>query len=405
MLYFSELYGEKVFTESRKYLGRVRDFYFLPAETARITKVALQAARRQSTLLEVPLSYFRKNGIGFIVKDDYEISTKTAEEMSLFSTLQNQQIIDINGEKVIRVNDVIINTLPEYTISGIDIGIIGVFRWIGAANLFADLLRRFGLTYKSSYIPWSELQASEIAKNRIVLKKEQEKLHKILPEDLAEHLEKASIHNIIKTLRVMDKDISAQVIADLNLDYQKEIIGRYSSEHAAQLLALIDADEIVDVLLVLEKSKQQEILKWLPAEKRRQVEHLLQHAKTPIGHLLSTNYLAVAADSTIRSALTKIHREGGNFSELLYVYVFNQKNQVVGVFNLQELLIQKPDRPVYKSMNQNLVLGRLTTPVEIVLSRLLKYHLYAMPIVDDNRQLLGIVSLQDIAENILAKEK
>lgn len=395
MLYFSELSGEKVFTEEKKYLGKIKDFLFLPAETPLITKVIISS---QGKKIIIPIKDISKNGIGFTIKKDYTPSEINEEETSLLNNLQNQQIIDIDGVKIIRVNDVIISDSPEYMISGIDIGVFGVFRWIGAAKLLANILRQFGVQYKSEFIPWSDIQPEQVAKKRIVLKKELEKLKKIHPEDLAEHLEQATIRNVLKALRVMDKETSARVIADLNLDYQKEILARYSAEHAGQILSLIDPDESVDALLVLEKEKREAILPYIENPQRKQIEFLLRHTKTPIGHMMTTEYLTVPADILIKNAIEKIKNETNEFSELLYLYAINKDNQIVGVLNLHELLLQKSDLPIYKSMNQNLILSRLTTPKEIVLRRMLKYHLYAMPIVDENRTLLGIVSLQDIAK-------
>jgi magnesium transporter len=401
MLYFSELFGEKVFTEKKTYVGKVKDFLFLPVATPLITKLIVTFHGKE---ILVPIKHVHKNGIGFVIDTNYTQSVKSEEEVSLLNNLQNQQIIDIDGVKIIRVNDVIISDAPEFVVSGIDIGALGVFRWIGAAKIVATILSRFGATYKSEFIPWSDIQPEGVGKKRIVLKKELEKLKKIHPEDLAEHLEQATIRNVIKALHVMDKDTSARVIADLNLDYQKEILGRYSAEHAGQILSLIDPDESVDALLVLEKAKREEILPFIEKNKRKQIEFLLHHAKTPIGHLMTTDYLSLPADITIKTAIEKIKNQTAEFSELMYVYAVNKDTQIVGVLNLHELLLQKVDSPLFKVMNQNLILSRLTTPKEIVLRRMLKYHIYAMPIVDENRVLLGIVSLQDISEDIVEEK-
>ena len=404
MLYFSELYGQKVFDFNKQYLGKLNDLLFLPIDTPLITKIVIVTPKKSEVI--VPIKEIKKNGIGFILKQDFHRVEKDAErEVSLRHTLQNQQIIDINGEKIIRVNDVIISDIPEYMISGIDIGVLGVFRWIGAANLLANLSHQLGFRFKSKFIPWSDIQPSQAAHGRIILKKEQEKLERILPEDLAEHLERANITNVLKSLRVMDKDLSARVITDLNLDYQKEIFGRFTDKQAGQILSLIDPDEGVDVLLALEKDKREAIMEHIEKEKGQQIKFLMNHAKTPIGHLMSTNWLAVTADTMVKTAIEKIKKDAADFSELLYLYIVNKENQIVGVLNLHELILQKPDILLYKVMNQNLVLGRLTTPKEIVLRRLLKYHLYAMPIVDENRTILGIVSLQDIAEDILEENE
>ena len=173
MLYFSELSGKKICTEEKKYVGKLKDFLFLPAETPLITKVIITYHGKD---IIIPIKDVRKNGIGFVLKKDYTLFGKTEGEVSLLHNLQNQQIIDIDGVKIIRVNDVIISDSPEYIISGIDVGVLGVFRWIGAAKLVANILRRLGVQYKSEFIPWSDIQPDQVAKKRIILKRELENL-------------------------------------------------------------------------------------------------------------------------------------------------------------------------------------------------------------------------------------
>jgi CBS domain-containing protein len=351
-------------------------------------------------MLSIPVQYIKKNGIGYIIRDDYVNEVKIETETSLLGKLLNQQIVDVDGTEVIRVNDVVISDVPDYTISGIDIGILGVFRWVGGAKLVSRLLAGLNIHYKSDFIPWSEIEDNELAKGRIVLKSEKEKLKKIHPEDLAEHLEHANIRNVLRALRVMDEKMSARVIADLNVDYQREIFQRFSAENAGNILSLIHSDEAADVLLSLDVQKREEILEHIQKGKKQPILHLLAHAKTPIGHLLSTEYLAVPSDFSVKAALDQVKNNTDGFEELLYVYLTNKDNQIVGVVNLHQLILQKPEELLYKIMNQNLVLGRLSTPKEILLRRMIKYDIYAIPIVDEKRSLLGIVSLQDINEDM-----
>ena len=399
MLYFSELYKEKVFTEEKQYLGKIDDLLFLANETPLITKFVVKTV--SGRLLYIPRQYIRKNGIGFIVRNGYEEKEKKDNEFSLLYKLQDQQIVDIDGAKVIRVNDVIIHDAPDFAVSGIDIGFLGIFRWIGLAKPLSSLLHFFKIQSSSDFIPWSEIVPQEVANSRIVLKSEQEKLKKIHPEDLAEHLEHATIQNVLRSLKVMDEEMSARVIADLNVDYQREIFRRFSPQHAGEILSLIEADEAVDVLLSLESDRREEIMKFIEKDKQKAIHHLLHLAKTPIGHLMSAEYVTVSSDMTVREVLDRIKKTSADFSELEYVYAVNKDDQVVGVETLHELLLQKPDMPFYKIMNQNLILGRLTTPKEIALRRMIKYSIYALPIVDENRKLLGVVSLQNVAEDLV----
>ncbi len=402
MLYFSELYKDKVFTESKQYLGKLEDLLFLAHETSLITKFVVRTSKNH--LLTIPSQFVRKNGIGFIVKNAYTTKEKTESEFSVLYQLQDQQIVDIDGAKIIRVNDVIINNTPDFTISGIDVGFLGLFRWIHLAKPLSSLLHALKINYASDFIPWSEIDPTQVAKNRIVLRSEQEKLKKLHPEDLAEHLEHANIQNVLRSLKVMDEEMSARVIADLNVDYQREIFRRFSAQHAGEVLSLIEADEAVDVLLSLESEKREEILKFIEKDKKKTILHLLHLAKTPIGHLMTTEYVTVTSDMTIKEVLNKIKIDSTDFSELHYVYALNKDEQIVGVETLHELLLQKPDVPFYKIMNQNLILGRLTTPKEIALRRMIKYSIYALPIVDENRKLLGVVSLQNVAEDLVGEK-
>ena len=399
MLYFSELYKDKVFTQEKQYLGKIDDLLFLAHETPLITKFVIKTKSGQ--MLFVPRQYVRKNGIGFILKNDYEEKERKENEFSVLYQLQDQQIVDIDGAKVIRVNDVIIHDAPDFAISGIDIGFISIFRWVGLARPLLALLHFLRIHTASDFIPWSQIDPNEVANNRIVLKSEKEKLKKLHPEDLAEHLEHATIQNVLRSLKVMDEEMSARVIADLNVDYQREIFRRFSPAHAGEILSLIEADEAVDVLLSLEIERREEILKYIKNDKKKAIVHLLHLSKTPIGHLMSTEYITVASDVTVKEVLDKIRKESADFSELEYVYAVNKDEQIVGVETLHELLLQKPDMPFYKIMNQNLILGRLTTPKEIALRRMIKYSIYALPIVDENRKLLGVVSLQDVAEELM----
>ena len=398
MVYFSALKDTKVFTQDRQYFGKLIDLLFLPIETPLVTKFVVKT--KTGKILNIPIQFINKNEIGFIVANNYETKEKADNEVSLLYKVQNQQIVDIHGTEVIRVNDIVISDMPDYTISGIDIGLLGIFRWIGAAKFVAKILSYINVRYKSDFIPWSEIEEKELASGRIVLKSEKEKLKKMRPEDLAEHLEHATIRNVLRSLRVMDKELSARVVADLNVDYQQKIFQRFSAEHAGEILSLIDADEAVDVLLSLSPDKRKNILEHIKHGKKGPILHLLRLAKTPIGHLMTTGYLSVHADTSVKDTLDQLKKNTSEYSKLLYVYVINNDEQIVGVINIHELLVQPLDMSLYKIMNQNLVLGRLTTPKEIVLRRLIKYNLYALPIVDETRKLLGIVTLQDIAKEI-----
>lgn len=400
MLYFSEVFGSKVFDRQRQYIGTLRDFVFIPIETPVITKFILRTKNKQDIIL--PIQLLKKNGRGFSI-DATTLSPEEIKEneVSILRNVQDQQIMDIKGAKIIRANDVIIQDAPRYILSGIDIGIFGVFRWIKLAKIIADMIRRFNIQYKSEFLPWSDVQPLEVAKGKIILKEEKAKMKRLQPEDLADYLERSNTINVLKVLRLLDSQQAADVIADINTTAQMKLFNRIGPEKAAQTIALIDLDEAVDILLALTLEKRKEILAHLTGSKKQEILHLMHLSKTPIGQLMSTRFITVLSDITVRKALDEIRNETRDFSNMFYLFIKNSNNQLIGVISLHELLMQNMDDPVYKVMRQNIVVVRLTTPKEIAVQKMLKYHLYAVPVIDENRTMIGIVSLNNASEDII----
>lgn len=400
MIYFSEVFGNKVFDTYNHQIGSLRDFYFVPIETPVITKFVVKTKDKQT--LNLPIQLLKKKGKDFYIDSaTFESEPIKDNEVSILQNIQDQQIMDIKGAKIIRANDVIIQDTPRYTVSGIDIGIFGVFRWIKLAKFLADMVRRFDIQYKSEFLPWSDIQPLEVAKGKIVLKQEKEKMSRLQPEDLADYLEHSNTLNVLKVLRLLDPEHAVNVIADINSSAQTKLINRFSPDRAAQIIALIDPDEAVDILLSLSEIKRNEILEKLTGPKKKEILHLLKHARTPIGHLMTSQFLLVSSDITVRKAIDSIRKDTKDFSEVLYLYIKNSTGQLIGVLDIHELMMENLDDPLYKIMHQNIVVVRLTTPKEIAVQKMLKYHLYSLPVIDENRIMLGIVSLDNASEEFI----
>jgi magnesium transporter len=124
---------------------------------------------------------------------------------------------------------------------------------------------------------------------------------------------------------------------------------------------------------------------------------------TPIGHLLTTDFLTVFPNNLVSEVIDKIKKETADFSYLYTIYVVNQENQLIGVFDLHELLLQSLETPVYRFMTQNLIVVHLNTPLEIVYKKMIKYKLNLLPVIDFKKNILGVVSFDDISETFIKK--
>lgn len=402
MLYFSELKGKKVCTEDDICIGNLVDMSFLVSDSPKITKIVVKG---KDNLFNISTSSIQSVNHKIKINKQFDVQELTEHELLLGKNLLDKQIIDISGNKMVRVNDIAINDKPGYYIAGVDIGILGILRWLKVEELAARIVAPSGIKITSKFLSWADIQPLELARGMVILKTEQDKLKKIRPEDLADYLEKINIVNVDRILKSMDKEFAADIINNLNINYQTALFKQFPPEKAAEIISLIDPDEAVDILLTQPQKKREELIAFLPHKKATEINHLLHLARSPIGEKLTTQYFTVLSNVTVKEVLQKIRHETPTFSFLNYVYVLNQEDKLVGVFSLHELLLQNFESHVYKFMAQNVVVIHLTTPEEIALAKMVKYKINALPVIDQDRHMLGMVAFDDLSDSLLDKLK
>lgn len=409
MYYFSEVKGRKIYTDKNIYIGRLDDLIFLASATnPKITKLVIQTKLKPRLI--VPLSYLIRINQKIILQSDYQTVGLEEDELYLVKNILDKQIIDLKGSKVVRVNDVVIQDKPYLHIVGVDVGLRAIARWFKLESLLLFLYKILGLfniKIEQQLLSWADIQPLELSRGKVILKKKVEQLNKIRirPEDLAFYLNKTNFQNITEILKLLDKDMAAEVIEELNINYQTDLFRQFSIKEASQIIALIDPDEAVDILLTLPQKTREGIIENLPEKKKKEIKYLLLLSKTPIGNLITTEFMTVAPGDTAGKVIERIKKETVDYDFFDYVYVINEQKQLVGVFNLHELLMQSLETQVIKFMTPNVIVIRLTTPEEIVIDKMLKYEIHALPVINRNKELLGIVTFDDIAQSLLKKIK
>lgn len=401
MIYFSEIKGKKVFTEDQIEVGLLEDIIFKASEKPFLTKLVIRGLSKEKLIVDI--SYLVRINRYLEIKKNYTTTKLDENELFLGKNLLDKQIIDFKGSKIERVNDIAIQDKGRPCLIGVDVSFLGILRWLKTEKVINRLFACFKIKLTSNFLSWADIQPLEIAQGSVRLKIGEEKLRKVRPEDLADYLEETNIDNVKKILNILDEKQAAEVMADLNPNYQLALFRYYQPKKAARLISFVDPDEAVDILLALPKKKRKAIIENLSKEEKKPIEHLLRFSITPLGKLMTSDYLTVSSDFTVKEVIEKIRKEASDFPFLYAIYVLNKKDQLVGVFNLHELLLQSPDTPVYKFMIQNLIVVYLTTPTEIAIKKLLKYQLSALPVVDKERRLLGIITFDDLTELILGK--
>lgn len=403
MFYFTELVNKPVITEDAVYVGKLKDIVFGAHNIANVVKLCVVNNQLDSKEILIPSDYIQNIGRRIIIDKNYSISDLGANELYVMKNLIDKQIIDIEKKKVVRVNDVLISKKPKskYRLLGVDTGVLGILRWIKLENIARRIFRVLGLKLQSSFLPFSAIQPLELSEGKVMLNIKQSKIEKLLPEDLADYLETTTLENIIKMVKLLDADFAADVIAELNLKYQIQLFRSLDSKTAANILHHMDPDEAVDVISQLNTRRKKILFKKMKPEKEKELTGLLKYVGRGVGDYLTTEFVTVAINNTVADVIAKVKKEGFDISFLNYIYVVNAKKQLIGVFTLQTLLLNNMNTQVRSFMRENPLSVHLHTPLIGVYKKMINYKLSAIPVVDNVRRILGIVTFDDIGEYFL----
>lgn len=411
MFYFSELINKKVVNENGKTLGKLKDFLFLAEESPKITKIFVKKSPRRS--FAILIKEIKSINGEITIHKDFVEKEIAEREFSIAKNLLNRQIIDVKGGKVVRVNDIAIqdkqnvaagsDDIVEYYIAGVDVGFRAILRWFKLEKPTVPLYKLFKLYSHPHFLSWGDIEPLELARGNVQLKKDIADLERMRPEDLADYLEKTNIRNVNKIITGLDDEYAADVIEDLNINYQTALFKRFAPEQATRLIDFLEPDEAVDILLTLPREKRNEILDSLPKGKNDELRELMKYSKTSVGKLLNPEFIAVSSEATGSQALSIVKEKLPESPFSSYIYALNQEGHLVGVIELAKLMMHEGDEQVFKFMEQDVVVAHLTTPQEIALKRMLKYKLYALPIIEDNQKMIGVVTFDDMIEDVVDK--
>ncbi len=315
MLYFSDIKNSRVCTEDGVYVGVLQDVVFLAHERPLITKLSLSTNSKGTQL--VPIEYVRSLVGPIVMRKNYETAQLEQDELFVRVNLLDNQIIDISGDKMVRVNDVAIQDKKKMYIAGVDTSLLGILRWFRVEDIFLKIMLAAGVRYTPQLLSWADIQTIELSRGRVKVKTEQTKLHKIKAEDLADYLEQTNIENIRHVLDTLTLERAGEVLNNLNLNYQIELFKSEDVKKSAHFMSHMESEEAADVLVALPKKRRERIMSRLNKDAKAEIAYLLNLSHTPIGDLLSIEYLTVDSGMTAREVIRHVKQTARDFNMLI----------------------------------------------------------------------------------------
>ncbi|MBA4349168.1 MAG: magnesium transporter MgtE [Thermodesulfovibrio sp.] len=403
-LFVSEIIKRPLFDPKGEIVGRVKDIIIVKGDP--LPKVSALVVQMKSQLFLVKwgdINIFNKRIIStFLYSDALTLCEINEDELLAVRDILDKQIVDINGAKVVRVNDIKLDGYNgEAVLIAVDVGMRGILRRLRIEHGSEEFLKIFQTKLPYNLISWNYLQPLRPQLNAITLTVPRQMVSELHPADIAEIISQVSRDEGAHLFKDLDLETAAGALSELEPDKQAEIINAIDTEKAADIIEEMPPDEAADVLSDLPTEKAKEILEHIEKEEAEDIQELLSHEEDTAGGLMTNVFIAYPADITVKEAFERFRKDAEEIETVYYIYITDAQEKLVGVASLRDLLLAEPSAKLSEVIETKLKTVAPDTDEMDVAEIISKYNLLALPVVDNEGTLLGVVTIDDIMDVIL----
>ncbi len=404
MAYISDLVGKPVADLEGDRIGMLQDLIASVRDIPRPQIVALVVKRPSGTLI-VPFA-----DVAVLVAPAIPLNRRSKEivpyvpsetDLFLVRDILDKQIIDTDGVRVVRVNDLELARVNQhFYIANVDIGGLGLLRRLGLAGIAQRLATRIGRGLPPGIISWNEVELLP-GNQPMRLKVPGRKLTELHPADLAEIISDLTRLESDKLLQSLDVKTLADTLEEVEPDFQASLVESMPDEKVADVLEEMAPDEAADLLAEMPEDRSAELLNLMQKDEAADVRKLLTYPENSAGGIMNTEFIAIRPQLTAEQVINVLREHSDQAETVFYVYVTDEQNHLLGTFSLRDLVLARPQTPVSEFMNQRVASVNLLDSQDEVAQAVSKYNLVALPVVDDQRVIHGIVTADDALDKLI----
>ncbi len=404
MLYLSQMLGRSVFSLEGEEIATIKDFVVRYGQEEYPPVLGI-VARFRRQLFFIPRSKIKQ-----ILNSGVKMKTAVLDltpfsrregEILLAKDVLDKQLIDIDGKRVVRVNDVqLIETGNEWRVTGADVSLQGFMRRL-MPNGF------YGSKRPVEVIDWKDVGylATDSKTVTVQLKSSKAKLSRLHPVEIAQLAEALSPIHRTDIVGSLDDEIAADTLEEMSTENQARVLEDLDEERAADLLEEMSPDDAVDVLEELDDAKARELFALMEDHEKVDVAELMSYDRHTAGGLMTTEFVSIPKDKTVGEAIAHLREMAHTPHMVYYIYVTEEKNskKLVGIITLRGLILGEQHETIGDFMRPDFQFVRPGEPSEEVALKIAEYNLLALPVLNEDGEILGIATVDDAMEILLPK--
>jgi CBS domain-containing protein len=404
MLYLSQAIGLRVLDVNGEPIGKVADLIVAVGDRyPPVTGLVVRTDGRQIFLPWSSVASLDPAGARLRTRTiDIGRFAQRPNEILLRADLMDKQIVDIDGRKVVRVNDLRLDEIEgKLHLVAVDVGAAGLLRRLGIDPAYRILARNLRLPLPERYIDWEDVDPVETSIASIKLRVPHGGLAELHPADLASIIDQLAPRDRAGVLASLDDEAAADAIEEMEPDTQVEVLEDLEPARAADILEEMSPDDAADLVADLSDEARGEILALMERDEAAEVQELLGYPEDSAGGIMTTEFVAVPASLTAARTIDRLRELEPDAETIYYVYVTDDDGRLVGVLSLRDLIVAQPDTPIEDVMIKEPVAVGVLSDQDEVAQVVARYNLLAVPVIDNEGRLSGIVTVDDAMDSIL----
>ncbi len=404
MLYLSQILGRPIFDARNEKIASINDIlvkygsedyppvlglvarlrrrnFFIPRRN--ISTIGLHGAKMSSAKLDLT-PFERREGEVLLGKD-----------------VLDNQLIDVDGKRVVRVNDVqLIDVGDFWRVTGADVSLQGFVRRLMPKGFY-------GSDRPVEVLDWADVGylATDTATVTVQLKSSKDKLSRLHPVEIAQLAETLSPIHRTEVVESLDDEIAADTLEEMSTEAQARILEDMDEERAADILEEMSPDDAVDVLGELSDEKAEELFNLMEDDEKADVAELMSYDHDTAGGLMTTEFVVFPKALTVGETIARLREMAETPNMIYYLYVVEEEGswKLCGLISLRSLILADPTRTLADAMRSEFRFANPADSAEDVAQTISEYNLLALPVVDEEGDIAGIVTVDDAMEILLPK--
>jgi len=404
MLYVSQIIGQPIFDSRRDKIAAISDVLVRYGDDDHPPVIGLVARlrRRDFFIPDRNISELSEDGARMSsAKLNLTPFERREGEVLLSKDVLDNQLIDVDGKRVVRVNDVqLIESGDKWRVIGADVSLQGFLRRLMPKGFY-------GSSRPVEVIDWADVGylATDTTTATVQLKSSKDKLSRLHPVEIAQLAETLSPIHRTEVVESLDDEIAADTLEEMSTEAQARILEEMDEERAADILEEMSPDDAVDVLDEMDDEKAQELFDLMEPEEKADVAELMHFEHDTAGGLMTTEFVVFPRDLTVGEAIVRLREMAETPNMIYYLYVVENEGswKICGLISLRSLILADPTSRLEDVMRTEFRFVHPSEPAESVAQTISEYNLLALPVIDDEGDIAGIVTVDDAMEILLPR--